>query len=165
MTLSISDINQESALTGGAETAEKPGKQRSALWKVALGYFLAALVLALGGIVYTALGYGQSSDFMTFAFVPSLVGAVIFGLMALLKLEKRISLRFLYLWHYGTAFLTVRMLLNGVFSIAGVRVPEYLPAFSAVAGILFVLCIVLTLVRSSGKKGERFENSGIDSGV
>ena len=82
-------------------------------------YFGMTVFVLLFGIVYTHFGYGVTSAYMSYAFLPSTLVAIlhlICGLFPNIKAPARYTAMTLA---FFVASLTVYMLVKGIFEIAG----------------------------------------------
>ncbi len=105
--------------------------------------------------IYTANGFGMSSDWMTFCFVPPAASALIFALLGCSEGWRAASLPARYLWHMGVATITAAMVMTGIFNIAGVSVSGHIP-FYWVAGsaMLAAAVITATIISVAEQKGK-----------
>ena len=87
---------------------------RALLW-----YSAMTLLTLVFGIVYTHFGHGVTSDYMTYAFVPLLIAAVFYLLLAAFKKiprPERFSATFLA---FAATSLTLSSVARGILQIAG----------------------------------------------
>ena len=87
-------------------------------YRSSLIYAAVSLFVLVFGMIYTANGYGVTSPYMTFAFLPTAVIALLYLLPALDILEKPATYSAMTLAFFAAAA-TVYSIIQGIFKIAG----------------------------------------------
>ena len=84
-----------------------------------IAYTATALFVLLFGIVYTHFGYGVTSAYMSYAFLPSTLVAILHLICGLFPNSKAPARYTAMTLAFFVASLTVYMLVKGIFEIAG----------------------------------------------
>jgi len=99
-------------------------------------YGITTLFLIGFNYLYSLLGHGVSSPFMSYAFVFSLVlGVISFLVIGWLKLENRIAFN---LYNAGVATVIIGSILRGIFDIAGADSTSPIYYFLVGAGFVVI---------------------------
>ena len=113
------------------------------------GFSLLTLVF---GLIYTANGYGVTSYYMSYAFLPTLVAALFYLALTLFGGKKPIGLAAQFFAFFITSA-TVYSIVQGIFAIAGAY-SDYdvsILLITLVTGIVFGVLYTLQIL---GHKGE-----------
>jgi len=107
--------------------------------RTAVVYLAAAAFCALFGYVYTLLGYGESSPFMSFMFLcPLLLGAVPAAAAVLFGFGGGIDRIAFNAWNSGVALATAGCLFHGIVEISG-RFSDYDAIYFALAALMLII--------------------------
>lgn len=120
--------------------------------KTAIVYACITVFCAVFGRVYTMFGHGVTSLFMTYVFLPPLVGGVVVYLLFMFLKTDMLKYRFsVNLYNSAIATVTVAFALNGVLGIADTT-SDYMIVFWIVSAVLLVAAVAGFIVAIANKK-------------
>ena len=119
---------------------------------MALAYGILAVFCGIFSIVYLSLSHGESSPFLVWLFVPSLLlGMIPAWLLSTAKPMHRPGGAVRRLWNSAIATLSAGMLVRAIINISG-RYTDYDTIYWIVAGILFLAASAVYIKRMSRRR-------------
>lgn len=127
-------------------------------FRPAIVYAAVSLFVLAFGLIYTANGFGVTSFYMSYAFLPTLVASLFYLALTLFHGKKPIGFAATFFAYFITSA-TVQSIVKGIFEIAGAY-SDYdvlLLGITVVTGITFGVLYMLQIYRN-GKENSSDEN-------